>query len=326
MEKLAKTKMLAYETSIGEEQTDISGRPRGDVGVVPPGRAERKEVRADSDSEVELLVDSDSSDPDSSASDAGSDALRRRRRAKRKMSSNAIRSAAAGAGPSASVQVNPSASNMLTVMERLRLIREMFYSPGDRSLDDPGLAERYRVQVERLCRQMQRAEFLQLEPESGDRLQADLDFMTQHALLPGLMIPAMRHALEKTVPQTSELEKLQQESVKRMTKFIKVASAEANRGAGYARAFAPVPHVVPRGAPQPQAHAADLVLGVGEHQPRVGRNGNYIVCNICHAPGHYHDACPAGGGGGGRGRGRGGRGRGRGRDPAGPAILAPPRD
>ena len=98
-----------------------------------------------------------------------------------------------------------------------------------------------------------------------------------------------------------------------MAKFIKIASAEANRTYFHA----PVIPASTALRPPPTG----VVLGVGATEPRMNRAGAYITCMHCQALGHYQDACPVGGGGGGRGgghyqdgggRGGGGRGRGRG--------------
>ena len=316
-----------------------STRPRGDVGVMKPPRARRSaspempvlEVSDSEDDGHGFLPDpaSEPSDPGSSSGlSSDSEDSGRDRRHQRKKGAKAVRRAAAGASSEARSQVRASrdAENMVTTMERMRLIRETTMSADDPRANSGAVANMYKIQAEKLCRAMQRRNFVRLEPNSGDELQSDIDYMVEHGFQPALVIKGLHHALERSVPRSSALEKLQQRSSVRMAKFVKIASAEANRGFFHASG-APTP------APQIRPPNMGVVLGVGATEPKMNRAGAYITCMHCQALGHYQDACPVGGGGGGRGgghfqdgggRGRGGRGRGRGgRNGRGGGVVEP---
>jgi hypothetical protein len=199
-------------------------------------------------------------------------------------------------------------------IERQRLIRwSREIGPCDPRINDHAVADKFREEYVLLVRCMQRANFTAVEPLSGDRLQADLDYIDQHAQLPHMRIPLMRSCLLESVPETSAMEVMKQESEKRMAKFMKSAAGEAVRA-----------DAVRNLGPHPSHAAGRVVLGVGMREPRVDRAGRLVSCNQCGFLGHFSDKCPDGGGHNrrqdrdrdrdrDRGGGRGDRGRGRGR-------------
>ena len=293
-------------------QSAAATRARGDVGAAPlPRRARQPEVEEVDDSDTEslpgLLLEDGDTDSDS-GSDGSALSLEYRRPGARAAGGAAIRRAASKVAKRSAKQVLAplGPDEIITTMDRVRLIRELHIPTSDPRGDDPAVAEALRAQVDRLVRSMQRKNFLKHEPTSGDELQSDLDYMVQHACVPRLLLAGMRHALEESIPRSSALDRLQRRSSARMAKFIKVTSAQANRLPAYA--------TMPRALPAPRAPGpARMVLGLGRDEPDRTRYGDIITCNNCHQPGHFADRCPTGGGGG-RGGGRArGRGRGQGR-------------
>ena len=214
--------------------------PLGDVGVPPPPA----QKGAAPPSKVDDFADLPGLDPDSSDSGTDSDSDSEPPPRGHKLGqtpaqatsvADRLRRLTAGAAPDVATQVNNvSAAELVATMhvhiERQRLIRwTREIGPCDPRINDHAIADKMREEYVLLVRSMQRPEFTAVEPMSGDRLQADLDYIDQHAQLPHMRIPLMRSCLVESIPESSAMEIMKQESEKRMAKFMKNAAGEAVR-------------------------------------------------------------------------------------------------